>query len=389
MDVLEALAAPPERPPRHHPPRAGRRVHGRRLRPPHRSLRRRDGDAGTGRDEPRHGDRRRLPRPRAHGRAHRADRHRQGPQGVAPVVDIPRMFGRSRNGRRGSSGSGAIPEIVAQGVPGRAAGEARADPHRAARGHRGDARSRRRSARWTSRPAAYCPEPTDEAIEHAADLIAAVGAPDRPRRERRAPARASDELRAFARGLHVPVAATFMGKGAIDDRSHLSLMAVGLQARDHVLSGFDRADLVVSVGYDPVEYAPARWNPDGSKRIIHIDTTAGRGRRGLPPRGRADRRHRRHAPAAARGGPAARASAAATPRPRHESREILVHADLRTGAARASSTPTRPTTAGRSGRRRRSPTCARRSRPTTSWSATSARTRSGSRGCTRRTSPTR
>ena len=70
----------------------------------------------------------------------------------------------------------------------------------------------------------------------------------------------------------MPVAATFMGKGAIDDRSHLSLMAVGLQARDHVLTGFDRADLVVSVGYDLVEYAPARWNPDGRKRIIHIDT---------------------------------------------------------------------------------------------------------------------
>ena len=52
---------------------------------------------------------------------------------------------------------------------------------------------------------------------------------------------AAPELRALARGLHVPVAATFMGKGAIDDRSHLSLMAVGLQARDHVLTGFDRA----------------------------------------------------------------------------------------------------------------------------------------------------
>jgi acetolactate synthase-1/2/3 large subunit len=49
-------------------------------------------------------------------------------------------------------------------------------------------------------------------------------------------------------------------------------MAVGLQARDHVLSGFDRADVVVSVGYDLVEYAPARWNPDGHKRIVHIDT---------------------------------------------------------------------------------------------------------------------
>jgi acetolactate synthase-1/2/3 large subunit len=29
---------------------------------------------------------------------------------------------------------------------------------------------------------------------------------------------------------------------------------------------------VICVGYDLVEYAPAAWNPDGRKRIVHIDT---------------------------------------------------------------------------------------------------------------------
>ncbi len=119
---------------------------------------------------------------------------------------------------------------------------------------------------------AYLPEPTDEAIDHAARLIAASERPIVLAGNGVLRRRASDGLRAFARGLHVPVAVTFMGKGAVDDRSHLSLMAVGLQARDHVLTGFDRADLVVSVGYDLVEYAPSRWNPDGSKPIVHIDT---------------------------------------------------------------------------------------------------------------------
>jgi acetolactate synthase-1/2/3 large subunit len=118
----------------------------------------------------------------------------------------------------------------------------------------------------------YFPEPTDEAIEHAARLVAASTRPLVLAGNGVLRRHAADEVRAFAKGLHVPVAATFMGKGAIDDRSHLSLMAVGLQARDHVLSGFDRADLVVAVGYDLVEYGPARWNPDGTKRIIHIDT---------------------------------------------------------------------------------------------------------------------
>src|SRR3989441_9116350 len=118
----------------------------------------------------------------------------------------------------------------------------------------------------------YFPEPTDEAIAHAARLIAESKRPIVLAGNGVLRRRAAPELRAFARGLHVPVAVTFMGKGAIDDRSHLSLMAVGLQARDHVLSGFDRSDLVIAVGYDLVEYAPARWNPDGRKRIVHIDT---------------------------------------------------------------------------------------------------------------------
>ncbi len=119
---------------------------------------------------------------------------------------------------------------------------------------------------------AYFPEPTDEAIAHAARLLAGSSRPLVLAGNGVIRRHAAPELRAFARGLHVPVAVTFMGKGAIDDRSHLSLMAVGLQARDHVLSGFDRADVVISVGYDLVEYAPSRWNPDGHKRIVHIDT---------------------------------------------------------------------------------------------------------------------
>jgi acetolactate synthase I/II/III large subunit len=118
----------------------------------------------------------------------------------------------------------------------------------------------------------YFPEPTDEAIDHAARLVNASQRPIVLAGNGVLRRRASSELRAFARGLHLPVAETFMGKGAMDDRSHLSLMAVGLQARDHVLTGFDRADLVICVGYDLVEYAPGRWNPDGRKRIIHIDT---------------------------------------------------------------------------------------------------------------------
>ena len=118
----------------------------------------------------------------------------------------------------------------------------------------------------------YFPEPSDGAIAHAAQLVEEAERPLILAGNGVLRRRASAELRAFAHKLHIPVAATFMGKGAIDDRDDLSLMAVGLQARDHVLSGFERADLIVSVGYDPVEYAPALWNSRGQARIIHIDT---------------------------------------------------------------------------------------------------------------------
>jgi acetolactate synthase-1/2/3 large subunit len=175
---------------------------------------------------------------------------------------------------------------------------------------------------------AYFPEPTDEAIAHAARLLAASERPILLAGNGVLRRNAAPELRAFARGLHVPVAMTFMGKGAIDDRSHLSLMAVGLQTRDHVLSGFDRADLVVSVGYDPVEYAPSWWNPDRSKRIIHIDTTPAEVDAAYQPEveliGDID-------------GALARLLSAVLPHgiggrdasERHEAKEILVNADLR------------------------------------------------------------
>src|SRR6266576_2063328 len=175
----------------------------------------------------------------------------------------------------------------------------------------------------------YFPEPTDEAIGHAADLIAASERPLILAGNGVLRRNASPELRAFARGLHVPVAVTFMGKGAIDDRSHLSLMAVGLQARDHVLSGFDRADLVVSVGYDLVEYAPARWNPDGRQRIIHIDTQPAEVDASYQPEveliGDIEGTLRRLLEAVLPQGVGGRSASE-----RHATRETLVHQDLRT-----------------------------------------------------------
>ncbi len=83
--------------------------------------------------------------------------------------------------------------------------------------------------------------------------------------------RTSDALVDFAEKLNVPVATTFMAKGSIPFSHPLCLGAIGLQAHDYVAFGFDRADLVICVGVDMVEYHPRLWNPDRDKKIIHID----------------------------------------------------------------------------------------------------------------------
>ena len=85
---------------------------------------------------------------------------------------------------------------------------------------------------------------------------------------------ASRELTALAERAQIPVVTTFMAKGAIAADHPLARATVGL-ASDHAARlGFGSADVVIAVGYDPVEYSAARWNPAGQLRIVHIDFTA-------------------------------------------------------------------------------------------------------------------
>ena len=84
--------------------------------------------------------------------------------------------------------------------------------------------------------------------------------------------RASSELRRFVEHTGAYVTNTFMGKGCVDIDDPRSLATVGLGMRDHVLEAFDRADLVLCIGYDLVEYHPSRWAKKGVP-IIHIDFT--------------------------------------------------------------------------------------------------------------------
>lgn len=69
---------------------------------------------------------------------------------------------------------------------------------------------------------------------------------------------AADAVRHFARAFRIPVLHTFMAKGVLPDSDPLSLYTIGLQARDYAALVMERADVVMTVGYDFVEYAPDR-----------------------------------------------------------------------------------------------------------------------------------
>lgn len=84
--------------------------------------------------------------------------------------------------------------------------------------------------------------------------------------------KASEQVQAFAESLKVPVTHTFMAKGVLPPEHPLNMYTVGLQMKDYVLCGIHEADLIITIGYDFVEYLPIYWNEHDPRPIIHIDT---------------------------------------------------------------------------------------------------------------------
>ncbi len=83
--------------------------------------------------------------------------------------------------------------------------------------------------------------------------------------------RASKAITSLSTQRNIPVASTFMAKGALSDNLDQSLGAVGLGFEDYVIEAFYKADVVLCIGYDVAEYAPSSWNKKKGKKIIHID----------------------------------------------------------------------------------------------------------------------
>ena len=83
--------------------------------------------------------------------------------------------------------------------------------------------------------------------------------------------RASKQLRDFCEKTGIGVISTFMAKGSVDMDADYCLYTIGLQAKDYVACAIDASDLVITLGYDMVEYHPELWNSHKDKKIIHID----------------------------------------------------------------------------------------------------------------------
>lgn len=90
--------------------------------------------------------------------------------------------------------------------------------------------------------------------------------------------RASDpettkSIRNLVEETHLPVVETFQGAGIIPRELEDDFFGrVGLfrnQPGDQLLK---HADLVIAVGYDPIEYEPRNWNNEGDANIIVIDS---------------------------------------------------------------------------------------------------------------------
>jgi acetolactate synthase-1/2/3 large subunit len=79
------------------------------------------------------------------------------------------------------------------------------------------------------------------------------------------------QLRAFCERTGIGVISTFMAKGVVDMDADYCLYTIGLGSKDLPALAIDDADLVITLGFDMVEYHPRLWNPDGDKRIVHAD----------------------------------------------------------------------------------------------------------------------
>ena len=112
--------------------------------------------------------------------------------------------------------------------------------------------------------------PSPDQIAQAAEILGAAKTPIILAGHGAARHQAQDALIHIAEKLRIPVATTFHGKGVFPDDHPYALGTMGFMVHDYVNFGFDEADVIVCVGYELQEFAPAWINPLKDKQIIHV-----------------------------------------------------------------------------------------------------------------------
>lgn len=82
----------------------------------------------------------------------------------------------------------------------------------------------------------------------------------------------ADAVRAFIQHNNLAVVGTFQSIGAVG--AHLMMNfggRVGQLANQPADTLLESADLVITIGYDPVEYDPSIWNGGSQRPIVHVD----------------------------------------------------------------------------------------------------------------------
>ena len=79
-------------------------------------------------------------------------------------------------------------------------------------------------------------------------------------------------IREFVESAKLPVVGTFQAAGAVSRNLFENFAGrVGLVANQPADELLRTADLLISIGYDPVEYEPEVWNKAQKRPIVHID----------------------------------------------------------------------------------------------------------------------
>jgi len=110
----------------------------------------------------------------------------------------------------------------------------------------------------------------DAMIRQAAEMIARADRPVVLAGADAVRSGAAEALTNFMHSLGIAVVNTMMAKGAVPCDDPLSMWTVGIPHMDYQNVLLRKADLIIGVGYDIVEYSPEKWNHGGHANILSI-----------------------------------------------------------------------------------------------------------------------